>query len=116
MFLLGQTRTIFKFMVDIKISGRTIKRASKNHLRRRETNEETNGFLMRKPLITLMLPSQKKKTGALPFFESFILMQRLTVLSVIIHETTAHVMSSFDPLHALGLLVCITALSERSTL
>ena len=37
-------------MVDIKISGRTIKRASKNHLRRRETNEETNGFLMRKPL------------------------------------------------------------------
>ena len=107
MFLLGQTRTIFKFMVDIKISGRTIKRASKNHLRRRETNEETNGFFMRKPLITLMLPSQKKKTGALPFFESFILMQRLTVLSVIIHETTAHVMSSFDPLHALGLLVCI---------
>ena len=58
----------------------------------------------------------KEKTGALSFFESFILMQRLTVLSVIIHETTAHVMSSFDPLHALGLLVCITALSERSTL
>ena len=49
----------------------------------------------------------KEKTGALSFFESFILMQRLTVLSVIIHETTAHVMSSFDPLHALGLLVCI---------
>ena len=58
----------------------------------------------------------KEKTGALSFFESFILMQRLTVLSVIIHETTAHVMSSFDPLHALGLLVCITALSERYTL
>ena len=58
----------------------------------------------------------KEKTGALSFFESFILMQRLTVLSVLIHETTAHVMSSFDPLHALGLLVCITALSERSTL
>ena len=55
----------------------------------------------------------KEKTGALSFFESFILMQRLTVLSVIIHETTAHVMSSFDPLHALGLLVCSTALSER---
>ena len=55
----------------------------------------------------------KEKTGALSFFESFILMQRLTVLSVIIHETTAHVMSSFDPLHALGLLVCITALSAR---
>ena len=42
-------------------------------------------------------------------------MQRLTVLGVIIHETTAHVMSSFDPLHALGLLVCITALSARYT-
>jgi hypothetical protein len=42
----------------------------------------------------------KEKTGALSFFESFILMQRLTVLSVIIHETTAHVMSSFDPWHA----------------
>ena len=55
----------------------------------------------------------KEKTGVLSFFESFILMQRLTVLSVIIHETTAHVMSSFDPLHALGLLVCSTALSER---
>ena len=58
----------------------------------------------------------KEKTGALSFLKVLFLMQRLTVLNVIIHETTAHVMSSFDPLHALGLLVCITALSERSTL
>ena len=68
------------------------------------------------PEITLMLPSQKKKLGHYLFLKVLFLMQRLTVLNVIIHETTAHVMSSFDPLHALGLLVCITALSERSTL
>ena len=63
-----------------------------------------------------MLPSQKKKLGHYLFLKVLFLMQRLTVLNVIIHETTAHVMSSFDPLHALGFLVCITALSERSTL
>ena len=42
----------------------------------------------------------KEKTGELSFFESFILMERLTVLNGIIQETTAHVMSSFDRWHA----------------
>ena len=49
----------------------------------------------------------KEKTGELSFFESFTLMKRLTVLSVIIQETTAHVMSSFDPWHARSRVISV---------